>query len=165
MSEHPRETEFLRQCLRYEDNAEHEALVERIGQLERDARCVRRAVALMAVLTALVVAGLGYLAVLGAKFPQDTLQLIVRSISALGLASVISLVAFAGLTMVYHMNLEQRREEGRQLVTKLLASRLGNPAAVPQHESPADGNHQLVPAAAGSDVTSQQTQTASTAPG
>jgi hypothetical protein len=130
MSEHQRETAFLRHCLRYGDNAEHQALDNRITQIQRDERCVRRAVWLMALLTALAVAGLCYAAVLVENFPYNTPQFIFNIICALGLTCMICLVVFVGLRMVYRMKLDQRREDCRKLVARLLESRLGKPVAV-----------------------------------
>jgi len=131
MSEHQKHTEFLRHCLRYGESTEHQALDKRITQIQRDERCVRRAVWLMAILTALVVAGLGYPAILVENFPYSAPQFIVNLICALGLASLICLLVFAGLGMAYRKKLDQRREECRQLVTRLLESRLGKPVTTP----------------------------------
>jgi type VI protein secretion system component VasF len=129
MSEHQKHTEFLRHCLRYGESTEHQKLEEGLTQVQRDARCVRRAVWLMAILTALVVAGLGYGTVLVANFPYNAPQAIVNLIYALGLGALISLVVFAGLGLVYRWKLDQRREECRQQVARLLESRLGKPVA------------------------------------
>jgi hypothetical protein len=134
MNEHQKHTEFLRHCLRYGESTEHQALEEKITQIQRDERCVQRAVWLMAVLTALAVAGLGYPAILVENFPYGVPQFIVNLVCALGLASLICLLAFAGLGMAYRKKLDQRREECRQLVTKLLASRLGKPDATPSRD-------------------------------
>ena len=131
MSEHQKHTEFLRHCLRYGESTEHQELEEGITQVQRDARCVRRAVWLMAILAALILAGLGYGTVLVDNFPHNAPQFIVNLFYALGLGSLISLLAFAGLGLVYRWKLDQRREECRQLVTKLLASRLGKPVPTP----------------------------------
>ncbi len=130
MSEHQKHTEFLRHCLRYCESAEHQKLEEGITQVQRDARCVRRAVWLMAMVAALVVAGLGYGTVLVANFPYNAPQFIVNLIYAVGLGALISLVVFAGLGMGYRWKLDRRREECRQKVTKLLESRLGKPVPV-----------------------------------
>ena len=114
-------------------------------QIQRDERCVRRAVWLMAVFSALAVASLGYAAVFIESFPQDTSQLIIKIISVLGLASMICLVVFLGLRMVYRMKLDQRREEYRQLVTRLLEVRLGGPVTTPlQNIRVGDGNGETV---------------------
>ena len=131
MSEHQKHTEFLRHCILYDESARRQELHERITQIQRDARCVRRAVWLMAMLIALVVAGLGYEMILVDNFPYNMPQLIINLVCALGLGSLISLLAFMGLGMVYRMKLDQRREECRQLVARLLESRLGKPFTTP----------------------------------
>ena len=135
MSEHQKETAFLRQCIRYDESHGRRALDDQITQIQRDERCVGRALCLMAVLTALAVVGLGYAAFLVENFPYNIPHFVINSICAVGLASMICLVAFAGLRMVYRTKLDQRREECRQLVTKLLESRLGNPVTTPWRES------------------------------
>jgi hypothetical protein len=134
MSEHQKHTEFLRHCLRYGESTEHQALEEKITQIQRDQRCVQRAMWLMAILTALAVAGLGYPAILVENFPYNTPQFIVNLICALGLASLICLLVFVGLGMAYRKKLDQRREECRQLVTRLLESRLGKPVTTPMRD-------------------------------
>jgi hypothetical protein len=64
---------------------------------------------------------------------------------------VISLVAFVGLLVVFRMNLNEQREEGRQRVTELLTSRLGKPAIVPWNASGVGGgNGKTVSISAGS---------------
>ena len=135
MSEHQKHTEFLRHCLRYGESTEHKELEEGITQVQRDARCVRRAVWLMAMVAALVMAGLGYGTVLVDNFPYNAPQFIVNLIYALGLGSLISLVVFAGLEMVYRWKLDQRREECRQRVARLLESRLGKPVITPLQDN------------------------------
>ena len=134
MSEHQKHTEFLRHCLRYGESAEHQALEEKIARIQRDARCVQRAVWLMGILTALVVAILGYPAILVENFPYSAPQFIVNLICAMGVASLICLLVFMGLGLAYRNKLNQRREESRLLVTKLLASRLGKPDATPSRD-------------------------------
>jgi type VI protein secretion system component VasF len=135
MSEHQKHTEFLRQCIRYDESATRQELEEGITRVQRDARCVKRAVWLMAILTALVVAGLGYGTVLVANFPYNAPQAIVNLIYALGLGALISLVVFAGLGMGYRWKLDQRREECRQKIAKLLESRLGKPVTTPSQDA------------------------------
>ena len=74
MSDHQRETAFLRQCIHYDDTAERHNLDERLTQAQRDERCVRCAVWLMALLTALAMAGLCYSAVFLADFPEQVIS-------------------------------------------------------------------------------------------
>jgi len=134
MSEHEKHTEFLRQCLLYDESARRRELHERITRIQRDARCVRRAVWLMAMLIALMVAGLGYEMILVDNFPYNLPRLIINLVCALGLGSLISLLAFMGLGMVYRMKLDRQREECRQFVARLLESRLGKPVTAPLRE-------------------------------
>ena len=131
MSAHEKDLAFLRQCILYDDSAERRKLEESITQLQRNGRCVRRAVGLMALLIALALAGVCYAAIFLAPTPQNITQLIapvvVRIFCALGGGSLICILAFGGLGLVYRKELEQRREECRRLATKLLESRLGKP--------------------------------------
>ena len=66
-----KDTAFLKQCIGYDDTAERDRLEERIAQDQRNERCVRRAVWLMALLSALAIAGLCYAAVFLEDFPQN----------------------------------------------------------------------------------------------
>jgi hypothetical protein len=125
MTEHQRETEFLQHCIRYDETPARRVLEDKITQIQRDERCVRRAIWLMALLLAATLASFGYAAILVETFRQSTSHLIVT-----GAASMICLVVFMGLRIVYRAKLDQRREECRQLVVSLLESRLGKPAAV-----------------------------------
>src|SRR5205814_4644371 len=79
--------------------------------------------------------GLCYCAIFLSDFPQNMMQFgtrfMVKAFFALGLGSLISLLAFLILAMVYRKELEQRREECRRLVAKLLESRLGKPRTTP----------------------------------
>ena len=135
MSDHQRETAFLRQCIRYDDTEERHRLEERITQIQRDERIVRRAVWLMVVLAALAMAGLGYAAVLMAEYPLNVSQLterfLIKALCALGGGSLICLFVFMGLGAVFRRELDQRREDCRRLALKVLESRLGQPRATP----------------------------------
>ncbi len=131
MTEHQKETAFLRQCILYDDTGERHQLEASITQLERNERCVRRAVYLMTLLVALAMAGLCYSAVCLSGYPQDMTQLMAQFISkvfcALGLGSLICLLAFVGLGVVHRNKLDQRRQECRRLATRVMESRLGKP--------------------------------------
>ena len=163
MSEHQRETAFLRRCLRYGDSAEHEALDKKIAEIQRDERCVRRALWLLALLAALAITGLGYAAVFLEDFPgrmsRFATRFIVQLFCALSLGSLICIPAFLGLRIVYRMKLDQRREDCRRLVTKLLESRLGKPATTHWRESPVGrGNRETVEGAAGGNGSPNKTE-------
>ena len=130
MSEHQRETAFLRQCILCDDTAERHQLDQRLTHAQRDERCVRRAAWLMVLLTALSMAGLCYSAIFRMDHPQNLSQFltlfVTKVLCALGLGSLICLVSFVGLGVAYRKQLDQRREECRRLAAKLLNSRLGS---------------------------------------
>jgi hypothetical protein len=150
MRDHHQQTEFLKQCLRYDESARCQQLAQEITQLQRDERCVQRAAWLMAVLTGLASVGLAYPAILLANFPYSAPQSFVKPVCSLGMASVISLVAFVVLQMVYRKKLDRRREECRRMVSRLLESRLGNPVPASRREDPVrDGSHDMTRIAAG----------------
>jgi hypothetical protein len=132
---HHREAAFLRQAILYDDTAERHKLEQRITHIEQDVRCLRRAIWLMVLLTAVGFAGLCYCAVFLADFPQNMEQfsarLVVKVFGALGLGSLISLLAFICLGVAYRREANLRREECRSLIAKLLESRLGKPATRP----------------------------------
>lgn len=130
-SAHQGEATFPRRCLRDDDSAGRHAPDERIAGIERDERCLRRAVVLMAVFTSLAAARLGYAAVLTQDASQEATHLGFRIVSVLGLASMICLVVFAGLRLVCRLKLNRWRKEGRQLDARITESRLGRPATLP----------------------------------
>jgi len=135
MSEHEKETAFLRECLLYDDTGERHVLEESITRLERDERCVRRALWIVAALAALAATGLGYCAIFSADYSQNTsrfmTQFITKVFCALCLSSLVSLLAFVGFWFVHRRKLDQRRDDCRRLATRLLESRLGKPSTIP----------------------------------
>jgi len=131
MSEHQTQTEFLKHCLRYDESVACQKLEQEIGQIQRDECCVWHAVWLMAILTALAAAGFVYPAILLKNFPYSAPHFIMNLIFALGVGSLISLLAFVGLGVVYRIRLDQRREKCRQLIARFLESRLGKPVTTP----------------------------------
>jgi hypothetical protein len=133
VNEHEKETAFLRQCVSYEEGPASRQLHARIAQIQRDDRCLQRAIWLMGVLAAVAVFCFGYLAVFSDDFPAHVSlfagQFATRVISAVGIGSVISLLAFAGLRLKSRRELNTRRDECRELVTNLLVRRLGQVGA------------------------------------
>ena len=134
MSEHQKQTAFLRECLLYDDTPERHKLEEKIAQIQLDERCVRRAVWLMALLAALAIAGLCYSVVFLLDYPVSMSQLLTHFIAkvfcALAMGSLICMLAFIGLGVVYRKELDKRREECRRVARKLMESRLGKPRAL-----------------------------------
>jgi hypothetical protein len=136
MSEYQRETEFLRQCILYDESAVRLELEAEVIHNLRNLRCVQRAAWLMAALTALAVVFLYYPAILLDNFPDSAPKFMVNLVCALGLGSFISLLVFVGLGMVYRKRLDLRREQCRQMVTRLLESRLGKTVTLPLRDTP-----------------------------
>jgi hypothetical protein len=126
MSDHHKQTEFLKQSLRYDESDRCKELAREIARIQRDERCVRRAAWLMAALTALTMAGFVYPVIMMANFPYSAPRFIVNLFCSIGAGSFVSFLAFAGLGVIYRKRLEHRREECRQRVSKLLETRLGN---------------------------------------
>jgi hypothetical protein len=130
-TEHERETDFLRRCIKYETGTAGRQLDERICRVQHDERCLRRASWLMALVAGLATAGLGYAAIFLDDFPNRisvfTSLFVVKIFCAAGIGSLICLLAFTGVGFLYRKELNQRREECRRLVTKLLESHLGEP--------------------------------------
>ena len=139
MSDHQKHTEFLRECIRYDESARRQELMEEIVRIQRDARCVRRAVWLMAMLIALAAFGYGYGMALVNNFPYNIPQFIINIFCVLAASWLISILAFAALGIVYRMKLDRRREECRWIVTRLLASRLGRTVTTPLRDHHVDG--------------------------
>ena len=120
MSEHQKDTEFLRRIIVYGDTEEHHELEKRIAQVQRDEQCVQRVTLAAVLFTLAAIVGLAYMALLEENFPYNESQLLLTILYALFLASLICLVAFSVLLMVYRKRLNRMREECRHLVTKLV---------------------------------------------
>ena len=114
MNETQSETERLRQRRHDEESARRQNLEKEIAQIQRNARCVRRAAGLMAVMTALAVAALSYPTILLENFPYHAPTFIMNLVYALGVGSLTSLLAFAFLGRIYRKKLRQREAAYRQ---------------------------------------------------
>ena len=127
MSEHETETAFLRHLILYDDSEEHLKLEKSIAQVRRDMHCVQRVASVTAVFPLLAMTGLAYAALLEENSPYTEFELALRALCVLGLASLICLVGFTGLLAGYSRKLNGLQKEARQLVIRLLESRLGKP--------------------------------------
>jgi hypothetical protein len=125
-----KQNDFLAQCIRHDASGELHQGEERVTHAERQERCVRRAMWLMALMTALAGLGLGYSVILLYELPPYQTRIINHIFVVVGVASLMSLLAFAGFWTLYRQRVATRREEVRCLIMKLLADRSGghNPA-------------------------------------
>ena len=140
MSESKSETAFLRQIILLEDSDEGRELDQRIAQVQREQGCVNRAAALMALLTALGMAALGYGVFLHDNFFYE-LTFVLKPICEFGLASLICLLAFLFLSFTRERKLKALRAQCRRLATRVMDSRLRKPqsqswAALSSHAVP-----------------------------
>jgi hypothetical protein len=142
MNEHERETAFLRRCIGYDNTDESRSLEQKIAQAQNNERCVRRAVWLIILLTAIAIAGLCY-AVFLADLRENRSELLVKVFGALGLASLLCLPGFLGYWGIHRKELDRQREECRGLAAQLLESRVGKPLVaslvLDERAKPAEG--------------------------
>lgn len=127
MNEHQRETAFLRNIITFDESGEHYKLEQRIGEVQRDERCVKRLAWLMAFLGGLGLSGLAYGTLFAERFPYGDTRVLFNILCTVGLAALISLAGLACFLIGCRQELNNLREECRQLVMKLLESRLGKP--------------------------------------
>ena len=120
MTERQKETAFLKRLIVCDDHAERRQLEGRLLQAERDERVVRQAVAFVALLTALAVAGLGYSAILLPDFPSNRSQFVLKLFLIIGLGSGLCLMAYGCVWVRCRRLLNKVRDECRRLVTSLL---------------------------------------------
>jgi hypothetical protein len=127
MNAHPGETSFLTHIIGYDGSDEHLTPEKSIAQVQRNKRCVKRFAALIALFPLLAITGLGFEAMLQKNFPYDGPHPVLRVLCEMGLASVICLVAFAGLLMGYRKKLNRLRDQCSPLATRLLEPRWDTP--------------------------------------
>jgi hypothetical protein len=132
MSEKEWNTDLLTQCIRYDDSGEIHKHEEKISQIQKEERCLRRAVWLMAALAGFALVGAGHSFILLEDLPPYKSDAIMQVFGVLGVASLISLLAFAGLLVVRRYQLGEQREQCRRVVMKLLAARIGSDVAKPR---------------------------------
>jgi hypothetical protein len=125
MSECEREAEALPQPLMHEGSAYRQELDVEIAHIQRKARCAQRAAGMMALMTALGAAGLVYPAIMLDSLPWYVPNFIINLAYALGVGSLISLLAFAALASLYRKKLRQRKETCRQMTASVFGPPLG----------------------------------------
>ena len=131
MSEHQRETAFLRDIIAFDGSDAGRQLASRLVRAENNERCVQRAALLVGGCAVVCAVGLGYGTVLQENFFFSESKVVVDFLVAVGLASLLSLLVFVGLFLSYRKQLRRVREECRLLMTKFLETRLGSPRALP----------------------------------
>jgi hypothetical protein len=124
MTEHRRQSEFLRGLLDYDRSAEKQALLDRLNVAERNERCLASACRSVALIGVVGLSGLGYAAVLLPGFFDRSSHFLVQFFSALGLGSLMCFVLFVGIWLWYRAAANRVREDCRQAVLRYLDSQL-----------------------------------------
>jgi hypothetical protein len=128
LSAHKKPSAFLKALLLRLDSEQCRELHANLATAERDERCIRRAMFLMIVLLMLSVAGLGYCAILLPEVFHQSTHPVMRSLSALGLGSLISQAVFLGCLFWHRAGVTRLHEECRRLILGLARSQLGGAA-------------------------------------
>jgi hypothetical protein len=115
--------DVLAQCIRHDASGELHRAEELINDAEREERCIRRAVWLMALLAGASLTALGYSVILLYEVAPYYTRIINHVLTVITVASIASLVVFAALWVHRRHRLIARREEVRRLAMKLLAAR------------------------------------------
>jgi len=123
MTEYRKQAAFLKALMMYDDTVEHRVLAERIANAEKNERCLLCACRLVGLIALVGLTGLGYSAVLLPEFFDSATHIVIHIFSAMGLGSLLCLVAFLGLWFWYRSVLNRIHEECRRLITGMLDSR------------------------------------------
>jgi hypothetical protein len=129
MTAHKKAGTFLKALLLHLDREERHRLYDNLAKVEREGKCIRRAVFLMVVLLLLSVAGLGYCALLLPEVFRTPTHVLMRTLSVLGLGSLISQIVFLGYLLWHRTAVTRLHEECRRLVLALAQSQLKTPVA------------------------------------
>ena len=119
---------FLKALILRLESEERHRLHESLAKAERDGNCIRRAIGLVVVMLMISGAGLGYCALLLPEVFRDHTHLLTRSLSVLGLGSLISQVVFLGCLLWHRAVVTRLHEDCRHLVLALVRSQLKVPA-------------------------------------
>ena len=116
MTEHQKESAFLKDLLRGEDNEICTRLHSQIIKSEENEKCVRCALFTVTTMGLLSLAGVGYSAVLLPDFFNNATPFLVRLFTALTLACVLCLSVYVSLWFSYRATTNQLLGEVRRFV-------------------------------------------------
>ena len=123
MSERQKAIKFLKALIQC-DNSEHcHELRERVKRAERDEKCIRSALFLVAVLGLLSLSGIGYSAVLVHEFARFSSHISTKIFCALGLASLICIGVFLGVWLHHRAATNRVYDECRRFIHAFMESR------------------------------------------
>jgi preprotein translocase subunit SecG len=128
--DHHTEHGFLKRLIVHDASEASRQLQNGLVQAERDERCLRRAMILMAGLFVLSLTGLGYCAILLPDIFRNPGHLVMRGLGYLGLGSLISQGVFLGYLLWHRIAVSRLRRECRRRVLARAQSQL-KPSAAP----------------------------------
>jgi len=124
MSEHRKQSEFLKKLVLHDDSSVNRSLCERLAAAERNERCLLLACRLVGLIALVALAGIGYSAVLLPEFFDNATHVVLRFFSALGLGSALCFLVFLGLWFWYRAHTNRIHDECRRVITAMLEVRL-----------------------------------------
>jgi hypothetical protein len=116
-----RDNDILNQCICKDSSGEIHQGEQEIARIEGEERCLRRAMWLVGLLSALSLLGRGYSAVLLHRWPPSQTRIIDHILIVVALASFLSLLWFGGMWLLKRRQLTTHRETVRRVVMRLLA--------------------------------------------
>jgi len=124
MSDHRKQSCFLKRLLDFDQSAGAQELQERLQVAERNEDCLFSACRLVIIVGMLGVSGLAYSAVLHPGFFDNSSHFLIQICGAVGLGSLLCLIIFSGLWLGYRSVANRVREECRQAIFTVLEARL-----------------------------------------
>ena len=124
MRVHETQEAFLNALIAYEDGEASCQLRDRLAKADRESKCIRRAIFLMAALFILSLAGLSYCAFLLPQGFFNPTHLVTKSLSLLGLAALVSQFEFFGYLLWHRFGVNRLHKECRHRVLLLVESQL-----------------------------------------
>ena len=118
--EHDRQTLFLEELIARTERTEGSSLLKRLSQARQEEHCLRRAVLLVSLLLLASVVGYGYVALLWADQQNPSPEMLMQCVSGLGLASLLSVIAFLAGWVRYRKDFNKLHQESRNFVLEHL---------------------------------------------
>jgi hypothetical protein len=122
--EHKTQATFLKELIAIDDSEASLQLQDRLAKADRESRCIVRALFLMVTLFILSLAGLSYCALLLPQIFSNSTHVVTKSLSVLGLASLISQLEFFGYLLWHRFAMSRLHKECRHRALLLVQSRL-----------------------------------------
>ena len=129
---------FLKVLLAQEGSPESLRLHDRLTRADRATKCIQRAMFLAGALFILSLAALSYCAFLPHDLFSDRTHFAIKSLTFVGLTSLISEVEFLGYRLWHRISVNRLQEECHRLLLPLVGSQLMEPQDIGQALPPFD---------------------------